>query len=88
MAGAARELSGALQVNPYDKRGMALALQTALHMPLDERRQRHQQMLNAVNKRDIHNWYGQFLKDLADTRPAAAAVTPHLVVKSGARGRG
>ena len=34
MAGAARELTGALQVNPYDKRGMALALQTALHMPL------------------------------------------------------
>jgi trehalose 6-phosphate synthase len=88
MAGAARELSGALQVNPYDKRGMALALQTALHMPLDERRQRHQQMLDAVNKRDIHNWYGQFLKDLTDTRPTTAAVTPHLVIKSGARGRG
>ena len=48
MAGAARELTGALQVNPYDKRGMALALQTALHMPLDERRQRHQQMFDAM----------------------------------------
>jgi trehalose 6-phosphate synthase len=83
MAGAARELSGALQVNPFDKRGMALALQTALHMPLDERRQRHQQMLGAVNKRDIHAWYGQFLKDLT-----ATAVTPHLVMKSGTHGRG
>jgi len=88
MAGAARELSGALQVNPYDKRGMALALQTALHMPLDERRQRHQQMLDAVNKRDIHNWYGQFLKDLTDSRNTTAAVTPHLVMKSGTRSRG
>ena len=29
MAGAARELTGALQVNPYDKRGMALALRDA-----------------------------------------------------------
>lgn len=64
MAGAARELSGALQVNPYDKRGMALALQTALNMPLDERRQRHEQMLSAVRAHDIHNWYGRFVYDL------------------------
>src|SRR5207245_7066328 len=56
MAGAARELSGALQVNPYDKRGMALALQTALNMPLEERRQRHEPMLAAVREHDIHSW--------------------------------
>src|SRR6185503_16518778 len=48
LAGAARELSGALQVNPYDKRGMALALQEALSMPLEERRSRHGQMFGAV----------------------------------------
>jgi len=64
MAGAARELTGALQVNPYDKSGMALALQTALNMPLAERRQRHQQMLAAVREHDIHNWYGRFVQDL------------------------
>jgi trehalose 6-phosphate synthase len=64
MAGAARELTGALQVNPFDKRGMALALQSALHMPLEERRQRHQQMLAAVRRNDIHHWYGEFCKDL------------------------
>jgi trehalose 6-phosphate synthase len=80
MAGAARELSGALQVNPFDKRGMALALQTALHMPLDERRDRHQQMLDAVKKRDIHSWYGLFIRDL--TSPPAWAK------KSGTHGRG
>ncbi|HKZ73152.1 MAG TPA: trehalose-6-phosphate synthase [Steroidobacteraceae bacterium] len=68
MAGAARELTGALQVNPYDKRGVAHALQTALHMPLDERRQRHQQMLEAVRSNDIHNWYGRFLADLTGER--------------------
>ena len=87
MAGAARELTGALQVNPYDKRAMALALQTALHMPLDERRQRHQQMLDAVNKRDIHNWYGQFLRDLTDMRHTGVATPPHLIKKSGTRDR-
>jgi trehalose 6-phosphate synthase len=75
MAGAAPELSGALQVNPYDKRGMAFALQTALNMPRGERCERHKQMLSAVREHDIHNWYGRFVQDLtgevmrsADTR--------------------
>jgi trehalose 6-phosphate synthase len=74
MAGAARELTGALQVNPYDKRGMALALQTALHMPLDERRKRHEQMLEAVRHHDIHNWYGRFLRDLSGERGAGGGL--------------
>ena len=64
LAGAAGELSGALLVNPYDKRGTAVALQRALNMPLDERRQRHQQMLQSVRRHDIHSWYGKFLADL------------------------
>jgi trehalose 6-phosphate synthase len=64
MAGAARELTGALQVNPYDKSGAAVALQTALNMPLDERRARHEQMLTAVRQHDIHNWYRRFVHDL------------------------
>jgi trehalose 6-phosphate synthase len=64
LAGAAPELTGALQVNPYDKRATALALQTALNMPLAERRARHEQMLGAVREHDIHNWYGRFVHDL------------------------
>ena len=81
MAGAAPELSGALQVNPYDKRGMAFALQTALNMPLAERCQRHEQMLSAVREHDIHNWYRRFVQDLdapsdALTRVARFAPTP------------
>ena len=60
----ARAQRSALQVNPYDKRGLALALQTRAHMPLEERRKRHQQMLEAVRRHDIHNWYGTFVLDL------------------------
>ncbi len=72
LAGAARELTGALLVNPYDKRGTALALQTALHMPLGERRRRHEQMLDAVRRHDIHTWYREFLRDLTGERLIAA----------------
>jgi trehalose 6-phosphate synthase len=66
MAGAARELTGALQVNPYDKRAVAQALDRALHMSLDERRERHHRMLESLKANDIHNWYGTFCRDLDD----------------------
>ncbi len=76
LAGAARELSGALQVNPYDTRGLARAIESALQMPLEERRRRHEQMLAAVRRHDIHNWYSRFVFDLTgerlgDSLPAA-----------------
>jgi trehalose 6-phosphate synthase len=73
MAGAAQELHSALLVNPYDKRGMAAALQAALNMPLDERRRRHEDMLAAVRQRDIHNWYGTFVHDLTGETVRSAA---------------
>jgi trehalose 6-phosphate synthase len=64
MAGAAHELSEALLVNPFDKQGMALALQSALHMPLEERRRRHAIMLERLQRHDIHQWHQSFLRDL------------------------
>jgi trehalose 6-phosphate synthase len=78
MAGAAPELGGALQVNPYDKQGMALALQTALNMPLEERRQRHEQMLAAVREHDIHNWYRRFVQDLTGQALCQRALVPYV----------
>ncbi len=90
MAGAARELTGALQINPYDKRGMALALRDALEMPLAERRSRHEQMLGAVQRHDIHNWYSRFVFDLTGERlrgPVSAEVAPFRAVESGGRVR-
>ena len=40
-AGAAHECAAALLVNPYDPEGVAIAINRALAMPLEERRQRH-----------------------------------------------
>jgi trehalose 6-phosphate synthase len=85
LAGAARELSGALLVNPYDKRGLALALQTALHMPLAERRQRHEQMLGAVRRHDIHSWYRDFLRDLTGERFIGTPSAPTVLNKTSSR---
>src|SRR3984885_16287634 len=54
LAGAARELTTALLVNPYDVTGVAEALQTALWMPLAQRRERYEAMLAVIRKNDIH----------------------------------
>jgi trehalose 6-phosphate synthase len=61
LAGAALELSAALQVNPYDCNGVALAIEQALNMPLAERRERHQAMLGPLRRNDIDAWHTRFL---------------------------
>src|SRR3546814_21161558 len=52
-AGAARELGGALLVNPYDLDGVAAAIAQAITMPLAERRERWQPMLARPHEYDI-----------------------------------
>ena len=69
LAGAARELTNALQVNPYDTRGVANAIQVALSMTLSERRQRHKALLEVVRRNDIHAWHGKFVEALDQARP-------------------
>jgi trehalose 6-phosphate synthase len=60
-AGAAEQLKEALLVNPYDTQGTAQAIQRALRMPLDERINRHQTLLNRIRKFDIRWWCSSFL---------------------------
>ena len=63
-AGAARELDGALIVNPYDTVGMAEALDRALRMPLAERKDRYENMMRAIHNADLNAWRDSFLRDL------------------------
>jgi trehalose 6-phosphate synthase len=72
LAGAARELTAAIQVNPYDTRGLAHAMQAALQMPLAERRERHRSMLDVIRRNDVAAWYRRFLNSLGMVaRPVA-----------------
>jgi trehalose 6-phosphate synthase len=64
LAGAAKELSGALLVNPYDKAAVALALVQALAMPLAERRLRQESMLKSLRANSIANWHESFVTRL------------------------
>ncbi|CAN0619578.1 trehalose-6-phosphate synthase [Burkholderia multivorans] len=63
-AGAARELTGALIVNPIDIAGMADALSRALSMPLAERRARYEDMIAQLRENNVSVWRDNFLRDL------------------------
>jgi len=65
-AGAAEQLKEALLVNPYDTHGTAETIQQALHMPLEERRARHQKLLSRIREQDVHWWRRTFLDALRD----------------------
>jgi len=63
-AGAARELDGAILVNPHDVEGMAAALRAALTMSLPDRRGRWAAMMEILHRNDIHAWQRNFLAAL------------------------
>jgi trehalose 6-phosphate synthase len=67
-AGASRELSEALMVNPYDTYAMARMLEQALSMPSDEQRERMRLMRDLVRVRNVYRWAGQMLIDAARLR--------------------
>jgi len=64
LAGAARELDGAIQVNPYDVDAIAAALNEAMGMPLAERQRRHGRMMEVLRRNSISAWRHRFIGDL------------------------
>jgi trehalose 6-phosphate synthase len=67
-AGAAAELGvGAIVVNPIDSEQIASALDQALSMPQEERRQRWAAMMEAVRLNSISSWRDHFIAALEET---------------------
>ncbi|MGE0386824.1 MAG: trehalose-6-phosphate synthase [Gammaproteobacteria bacterium] len=75
-AGAARELSDALVINPYDIEQFADAIRTAVEMPEGERRLRMGRMRRVVEENNIYRWAASFMSELAATRAPATAARP------------
>jgi trehalose 6-phosphate synthase len=66
--GAARELTDALLVNPYDVDQMANAIYQALEFSEDEQFQRMSRMRKIVHDHNVYRWAANLLSDLADIR--------------------
>ncbi|MFC4638187.1 bifunctional alpha,alpha-trehalose-phosphate synthase (UDP-forming)/trehalose-phosphatase [Deinococcus hohokamensis] len=79
-AGAAGEMPGAIEVNPYDVDGLAESLLRALRMPLEEKKARLERLRASLRSSDLKTWTAAFLRDLAG--PDAL---PEELVSLGAR---
>lgn len=62
--GAARELTGALPINPYDLETFALRIREACAMPAEERAQRMARMRDRLAERNIYGWAAEVLEAL------------------------
>ena len=66
--GAAREMTEALVVNPYDIDQASSAMATALHMSPDEQRERMCSMRAFLAEFNVYRWAGRMLVDAARLR--------------------
>jgi len=66
--GAARELTEALVVNPYDLEEASAALAAALSMPVHEQEERMRSMRALLSEMNVYRWAGKMLTDATRTR--------------------
>jgi trehalose 6-phosphate synthase len=65
-AGAARQMTEALIVNPYDVDEVADAIQRALDMSVEERKRRHALLMAGLVKDDVKAWRERFVAELGE----------------------
>jgi trehalose 6-phosphate synthase/phosphatase len=68
MAGAAKEMSEAIIVNPHDINEIAEALHQALTMPKEEQQRRNYELQNILQRYDIHHWVHVFMQELQEIK--------------------
>jgi trehalose 6-phosphate synthase len=67
-AGASRELPEAVLINPFDVTETAEAMETAMRMGRDERRNRMSLMRRTVKENNVYRWAGRMLMDASRIR--------------------
>ena len=70
-AGASRELTDALIINPYDIEEMADAIYRCLTMDENEKKERMARMRHVVRENNIYRWAGDLITALARLRPSS-----------------
>ncbi len=78
-AGAAKELEGALLVNPYDTQYVAKTILRAVLMPLAERRARMQAMREQIASNSIYDWSEKMLADMREVRQQRGRFWPQRI---------
>jgi len=79
MAGAARELTEAIQVNPFDRDQMVEALHEALTIADDEIRERNALMQRRLSRYTVTKWAEEFLGGLERIKALQGGLDAHLL---------
>jgi trehalose 6-phosphate synthase/phosphatase len=66
MAGASKELTQAIIINPNDQKELAAAMYQALTMPVREQMKRMKSMQRIVAHHDVHSWVERFMVTLKE----------------------
>jgi trehalose 6-phosphate synthase len=66
--GAARELTDAIQINPYSIEDFADSIKLAVDMPLSEKKRRMDNMRRLIKDNNIYKWAGNIITDLTTIR--------------------
>ncbi len=68
MAGASKEMSEALIINPNDRAQIAAAIKTALEMPVEEQIERNTILQRRLKRYDVEKWATDFFRSLEQVR--------------------
>lgn len=63
-AGASRELTDAIQINPYSIEEFADAIKLAVEMPEEEKKKRMEQMRKVVRENNVYRWAANIITEL------------------------
>ena len=76
MAGASKELSDAILVNPYNTNEVANAIKSALTMPLEEQERHLKVMQSSLKRYNVFKWAEVFMDELRDIKRKQVELHP------------
>jgi len=79
MAGASKELSDAILINPNDINQLVEALYNSLTMPVEEQMQRMEIMQKSLKRYNIHHWVKLFMEELERVKSKQDALTTKIL---------
>jgi trehalose 6-phosphate synthase len=66
--GAAKELNGAFQINPYSIEEFADAIKLAIETPTEEKRKRMENMWRVISENNVYRWAGNIITELTSLK--------------------
>ncbi len=78
-AGAVKELTGAILVNPNDVHMMKEAMLKAIHLKEDQQQERMRVMQEAIRNNDVNKWSSSFLGDVNRAGKREEASKPNIM---------